>query len=81
MAEELINRCLKQSGARAADMFSHLLVQFDKAIRRALLDPEMAGFKSVICYRTGLDISPAPLSSLEGQAVISENLHRPFWPR
>ena len=29
---------------------------FDEAIARAITDPEVVGFKSVICYRTGLDV-------------------------
>lgn len=29
---------------------------FDEAIAKAITDPEVVGFKSVICYRTGLDV-------------------------
>jgi hypothetical protein len=29
---------------------------FDQAIAKAIADPEVAGFKSVVCYRTGLDV-------------------------
>lgn len=32
------------------------LTEFQKRIRESLLDPNVVGFKSVICYRTGLDI-------------------------
>ncbi|KAF2849317.1 developmental protein-like protein fluG [Plenodomus tracheiphilus IPT5] len=31
---------------------------FESAIQDAIADPEVAGFKTVICYRTGLDIEP-----------------------
>ncbi|RDA89812.1 hypothetical protein CP533_0871 [Ophiocordyceps camponoti-saundersi (nom. inval.)] len=33
--------------------------EYDRAILDAIGDPNVAGFKSVICYRTGLAISPA----------------------
>lgn len=38
---------------------------FNAAISAALDDLEVVAFKSIACYRTGLDISPAdPLSSI-----------------
>ncbi|KAK7746308.1 hypothetical protein SLS53_002267 [Cytospora paraplurivora] len=39
------------------EIFETVLEEFDTSIRNAIADPEVAGFKSVICYRTGLDIS------------------------
>lgn len=56
VAEEIINRSLMQDGVSPNDMFMDFIRQFDKAIERAILDPEVVGFKSVICYRTGLEI-------------------------
>jgi hypothetical protein len=32
--------------------------EFERKIQEAIKDPEVAGFKTVICYRTGLDIEP-----------------------
>jgi len=32
--------------------------EFEREIQEAVDDPEVAGFKTVICYRTGLDIEP-----------------------
>ena len=32
--------------------------EFEKEIQEAIQDPDVAGFKTVICYRTGLDIEP-----------------------
>jgi predicted TIM-barrel fold metal-dependent hydrolase len=32
--------------------------EFEREIQEAIRDPEVAGFKTVICYRTGLDIEP-----------------------
>ncbi len=38
------------------DVFGDILGDFDDSIREAILDPEVVGFKSIICYRTGLDV-------------------------
>ncbi|KAH8671467.1 glutamine synthetase [Xylariales sp. PMI_506] len=43
-------------GAATADLFDKLVKDFTAEIERSLSDPEVAGFKSVICYRGGLDI-------------------------
>ncbi|CAO2656084.1 Nn.00g048870.m01.CDS01 [Neocucurbitaria sp. VM-36] len=32
--------------------------EFEREIQDAMKDPDVAGFKTVICYRTGLDIEP-----------------------
>ncbi|OAG02620.1 glutamine synthetase/guanido kinase [Paraphaeosphaeria sporulosa] len=40
------------------DTWVTLTEEFEKEIQEAILDPEVAGFKTVICYRTGLDIEP-----------------------
>lgn len=38
---------------------------FNSAISKALNDPEVVAFKSIACYRTGLNISPVdPLSDI-----------------
>lgn len=34
----------------------HILGDFEREIGRCLADPEVAGFKSIICYRGGLDV-------------------------
>lgn len=38
--------------------FDDLVSELDERIERACADPQCVGFKSVIAYRTGLDISP-----------------------
>ncbi|CAN8106129.1 unnamed protein product [Discula destructiva] len=37
-----------------------VFAEYDDAIREAIVDPEVVGFKSVICYRTGLDVPAGP---------------------
>jgi hypothetical protein len=45
--------------ANEKDVILGMLAEFDKQINEAIEDPEVVGFKSVICYRTGLDIAAA----------------------
>ncbi|KAM7186076.1 hypothetical protein V8F20_011547 [Naviculisporaceae sp. PSN 640] len=39
------------------EAFNQWIQQFDAHILAALEDPEVVGFKSVVCYRTGLDVA------------------------
>jgi len=57
VAEQTIRKYLQES-IPANELFGIVLREFEKAIGEALDDPEVVGFKSVICYRTGLDIPP-----------------------
>lgn len=41
-------------------VFERVFEDFDAAIRDAIEDTEVVGFKSVICYRTGLDVPAVP---------------------
>lgn len=52
-----------------------VFAEFDDAIREAIADPEVVGFKSVICYRTGLDVS-AKVDSALAQASFNELVSR-----
>lgn len=47
------------TGDDPKEMMFAVLGDFDNLIRDAIADPEVVGFKSVICYRTGLDVSAA----------------------
>ncbi|OLN93094.1 Protein fluG [Colletotrichum chlorophyti] len=66
IAAEIINKHLPTdaSAARkpqdAAGVFEKALKAFDHSIIEAIADPEVVGFKSVICYRTGLAIPRKP---------------------
>ncbi|KAE9366883.1 developmental protein FluG [Stipitochalara longipes BDJ] len=63
IAEEIIDALLKQPDIEAEDVFGALRDAFEIAIQTAIDDPEVVGFKSIICYRTGLDILPVVSSS------------------
>lgn len=39
-----------------AELFNRWSAEFATVMRAALNDPNVAGFKSVVCYRTGLDV-------------------------
>ena len=47
--------------------FAEFTVEFKQALERASSDPSVVGFKSIACYRTGLDIIPTeePLKQVE----------------
>ncbi|PSR83513.1 hypothetical protein BD289DRAFT_369915 [Coniella lustricola] len=51
-------------GFKAGDdtdaLFQAFLAEFEKSILDAVADPEVVGFKSVVCYRTGLDVPAMP---------------------
>lgn len=42
----------------AKDAFTAVTGRFEREMETAIADREVAGFKSVICYRTGLDVPP-----------------------
>ncbi|KAM0279251.1 hypothetical protein ACHAQH_004708 [Verticillium albo-atrum] len=66
IAASIINaHCPEQVSGRktsqdVAFAFDQVLEEFDLAILRATFDTEVVGFKSVICYRTGLAIPRKP---------------------
>ena len=48
--------------ATASALLSSFSSEFDRAITAEAQSADVAGFKSVACYRTGLDVSPVPAS-------------------
>ena len=56
-----------------------LLTNFLLTIRERLAanakDPSVAGFKSVVCYRTGLDVSTVPDPAAEATALFDACQH------
>ncbi|KAI9642438.1 hypothetical protein NHQ30_009243 [Ciborinia camelliae] len=66
LAAEIVNRNLDIFAVSEDRFFSSVLEGLQKAINDALSDPDVVGFKSIICYRTGLDISGAcPLEEVK----------------
>ncbi|ERT02947.1 hypothetical protein HMPREF1624_01251 [Sporothrix schenckii ATCC 58251] len=56
VAADIINRhCVAFDNGQPLDnVFDNMLEEFDTQIKQAISDPDVVGFKSVICYRTGL---------------------------
>ena len=51
-----VEQCRKLVHGERVDLHAQFISRFTAAIEEADSDPEVAGFKSVICYRTGLKI-------------------------
>lgn len=75
VAEEIIDKHLKQS-LPADAMLTTLISEFEEVIKEAVLDPEVVGFKSVICYRTGLNVSTGPFTAAELEPSFVEVLRQ-----
>ncbi|OSX56698.1 hypothetical protein POSPLADRAFT_1071895 [Postia placenta MAD-698-R-SB12] len=54
---DLINAQLSAGDMRVPLMRETFIASFTAALATSAQDPEVAGFKSVVCYRTGLDVS------------------------
>lgn len=73
VAEEIINELYKNPELTPEDVFGGLREAFEMVIKDAIADSEVVGFKSVICYRIGLDI-PAHLSADEVEDTFVEHI-------
>lgn len=63
VAKLIEHACTTQTSSEKA--FEAAISNFETALRQAISDKEVVGFKSVICYRTGLNI---PLEASEDEA-------------
>lgn len=83
IAEAILVRCVEDKDKRGKSdgdlisMAQSIKSQFDSEIAQAINDPEVVGFKSVICYRTGLAIKPYRFQDFQ---VGIETLFRRFNP-
>ncbi|KAI0742634.1 amidohydrolase-domain-containing protein [Daedaleopsis nitida] len=61
VAEEIMKRVMDtqiaNNGVTPNTMFKAFADMFISALKEYAADPEVAGFKSIVCYRTGLDVS------------------------
>ncbi|RDL31093.1 Uncharacterized protein BP5553_09882 [Venustampulla echinocandica] len=74
VAEEIIEHLLNKHTVTLGVAFQIFKNHFVNSIKEAIADPEVVGFKSVICYRTGLDISDCPEEEfiLEFKSLFSD---------
>ncbi|CAJ2502266.1 Uu.00g096600.m01.CDS01 [Anthostomella pinea] len=86
VAEDIIGRhCNTASNAEGESHLQGVLQEFREAIERSIADPEVVGFKSIICYRGGLDIISREDLGIDGskealRAIMKAHLsgERPF---
>ncbi|KAH8669691.1 hypothetical protein BGZ60DRAFT_450970 [Tricladium varicosporioides] len=57
VAEEFIEELLTEEGMTLQGAVPKFVQRFTASMKKAIRDPEVVGFKSVICYRAGLDVS------------------------
>ncbi|KAJ5594339.1 uncharacterized protein N7459_000547 [Penicillium hispanicum] len=72
VAASLIGDLMSTERSQGQTVWSLFRQQFLDALGRAMDDPEVVGFKSVICYRTGLDIDPHS----SDESLLTASLHR-----
>ncbi|KAF7853938.1 hypothetical protein EAF04_010604 [Stromatinia cepivora] len=66
LAADVVDRNLDLFDVSEDEFFASVLEGLLKAIKDALSDPDVVAFKSIICYRTGLDIPRAcPLEEVK----------------
>ena len=53
------------------DAYDDWIAAFDTIVNEAIDDPDVVAFKSVICYRTGLDVKSA-VNEVEARAAFAE---------
>lgn len=72
VAASIIGDLMSTERKEGETVWSKFRQQFLDAIDRAMDDPAVVGFKSVICYRTGLDVDPYS----GDEDLLTASLHR-----
>ncbi|THH09993.1 hypothetical protein EW145_g1634 [Phellinidium pouzarii] len=72
LKEQFVQKYLPVTINTASSLLSTFSTAFDEELTKAAQDPLIAGYKSIVCYRTGLDVYPSS-ASLED---IEESLMR-----
>ncbi|KAI8633564.1 glutamine synthetase/guanido kinase [Xylariaceae sp. FL1651] len=67
LVEDIIARhCISANASDGETVARTIMNEFGEEISRCLADPEVVGFKSIICYRGGLDIPSKEKVDLKG---------------
>jgi predicted TIM-barrel fold metal-dependent hydrolase len=64
VAENIIQHILRSKEITADEAYFKFVSAFRSSIMDAIADPEVVGFKSVICYRAGLEIQDIDMSAV-----------------
>ena len=70
-----MDKQIRESNIAPSELFKGLASGLLAALRKYAADPEVAGFKSIACYRTGLDVS---VVSFDEPAVLENGMERPL---
>lgn len=73
IAESIISTHRRNAALQPGRVFSQFVRDFEATIKASIRDPEVVGFKSVICYRTGLDI-PTKIDEEEVAVAYQQHL-------
>lgn len=71
-AESIIAQLMSSERIQGETVWNRFRQRFLEELDRAMDDPAVVGFKSVICYRTGLDVDP----HLPDEEALTASLHR-----
>lgn len=72
LAASLIGQLMSTERKPSESVWSRFRQQFLDALSSAMDDPNVVGFKSVVCYRTGLDVDPYS----GDEDTLTASLHR-----
>lgn len=72
MAADILKQIMNSERDPKDSVWSIFVKKFTDALEQAMQDPAVVGFKSVVCYRTGLDVSP----HYSDEDSLTTSLHR-----
>ncbi|KAJ6157572.1 hypothetical protein N7470_005164 [Penicillium chermesinum] len=72
VAADLLQQIMNAERNPEESVWSTFTKKFADALEHAMEDPAVVGFKSVVCYRTGLDVSP----HYSDEDSLTTSLHR-----
>ncbi|RPD76968.1 hypothetical protein L226DRAFT_504889 [Lentinus tigrinus ALCF2SS1-7] len=75
VAEDLLKRGMDKqiadSNVTPSDLFKAFVREFNTFLKTSAADPEVVGFKSIACYRTGLDVTTSQDPSAIERAIMT----------
>ena len=66
-----MDKQIADSNVTPGDLFKSFVRDFNTILKASAADPEVVGFKSIACYRTGLDISTSQDPSTIERAIMT----------
>ena len=71
MLRKIIEKQLIENDMNPWNAYMDFRTEFGRALEMSAADPEVVGFKSIACYRTGLDIA---ITNTEDQQVHPQGM-------